>query len=184
MLVRAWSLLKAALSTLSPNTCSGYDSASKNIFPPASCLLQSNVVVRAGAQPAHFLTHSVLPSCSFHLHQLSWPSCMAKPFPYLWDIFFFSSHYSMFIHLFMVSSCHIFFFFFSFLRFDLWSAEHFSPEGCHHFTACTVLCSVHAWYMWIVHTLNCLKGRLTSAWHCRKAAGSSSLSGCYMSCVC
>lgn len=112
MLVRAWSLLKAALSTLSPNTCSGYDSASKNIFPPASCLLQSNVVVRAGAQPAHFLTHSVLPSCSFHLHQLSWPSCMAKPFPYLWDIFFFSSHYSMFIHLFMVSSCHIFFFFF------------------------------------------------------------------------
>lgn len=100
MFVRVWNFFKAALSTLSPNTCSGYDSASKNIFPPASCLLQSNVVVRAGAQPAHFLTHCVLPSCSFHLHQLSWPICMAKPFPYLWDIFFSLSlqHVHSFVH--------------------------------------------------------------------------------------
>lgn len=36
---------------LCPNRCSGYISAFKNILLPASCLLQPNVVVGAGAQP-------------------------------------------------------------------------------------------------------------------------------------
>lgn len=136
-------LFKAALRIFSPNRILSPKClwlAFQNILPPASCLLQFNALLRAGAQLSlwdrvHFLKPCVLSSsCLFH--QLSWPRCMAKPLPHLWE--FLSSHYSMFIHLLsqllpniLVHS----------LGLILQSTKHFSPKGC-RFTARTVPCRV------------------------------------------
>lgn len=67
ILVRVWNVFKAAVRMLSPNRCSGYISAFKNILLPASCLPQPNVVVGAGAQPVgpNTLSKALCPTLLF-----------------------------------------------------------------------------------------------------------------------